>query len=63
MLYGTANADFWLDVLHRLTIERLGIHSFLKKNMKKIWWFEKNCVPLHSHFRNEANGWFRSSTE
>ena len=26
--------------------------DFLKKSFKNIWWFKKNCLPLHSHLRD-----------
>ena len=26
--------------------------DFFEKSFKNIWWFKKNCLPLHSHLRD-----------
>ena len=30
------------------------MHFFLKNSFEKIWWNEKNVLPLHSHLRNNV---------
>ena len=46
---------FWRKIQPQTALNPQGQEKnkdFLKKSFKNIWWFKKNCLPLHSHLRD-----------